>query len=236
MAGREYIYGDKDDELDDLRGPRMFDVVVNSPEVAGSDDSSEYSSDEDDVSEKDDENIAATRYLAAVAREVKEGPSAVVANSPVKDPQPAKKAKDAAIVEELAKRRDYAHILVDNAGLAKKLDFFWRLREDCIYQIENASVPRRTQTVNFSNELMSTAVLMTLDEVSIVTAVEAIATLSFSNPNIAEWLFALLVVLQVPLLEDTAAALQRIRKSCESLDGEVYLVLATVIANVFDQK
>ena len=229
---REYIYRDMatvDDEDAELRGVPMFHVEISSPGVLTSD-----SEDDSEASEnEDEESLAAMKYLASVARQVKEGPAAVVATSPERTGLTNRLNRDSGMIKELNSRPDYSHIISENSGLAKKLEYFLRLREDIKDLFDTQD--RRTQTIDFPKDIVSTELLITLDEVSIVCAVEDLERRGVKE-ECTEWLFALLACLPMPLLEDTAAALQSIRKACERREGEVYMVIASIIAHVFGQR
>ena len=233
MTSREYIFREKgavEEEDAELRGQRMFHIEVSSPGVLTSDSEDE---EDDSVDGEDEETSAAMKYLLSVARQVKEGPAAVVATSPERASMMLRQPRDSGLLAELNSRPDYAHILAEDAGLTKKIEYFLRLREEVKDLFEGQE--RRTQTIDFSKDAVSTELLCTFDDVSIVCAVEDMAVRGLKHDEV-EWLFALLACLPMPLLEDTAAALQCIRKACERQEGEVFLLLATIIAHVFGQR
>jgi hypothetical protein len=82
--------------------------------------------------------------------------------------------------------------------------------------------------------------LASADSVSVSNAIEDLSELANELPQdlVAKWLFGLLVYLSEPLLEDTGAALQLLRRFCESHSKEDprLEVCSIIIRDFFKQR
>ena len=185
-----------------------------------------------DVS-SDDESIAVKRYLASVSREAKFGPMAVVSDIQATTSYPAVSETPTTRL-----KRDYVSLLNEDPIKSARFDLFTTLRERLL---QSSSPEPEHREFDFSTPPV-TEVLLEADHVSICRGIGRLAQVSPSTIHVSSspgllWLFALLCVLPTPLLADTAADLQKMRRACERQSHcEEAEVLAAVIAIVFGQR
>ena len=178
--------------------------------------------DDSESSSLDDEARAAAEYLKAVRAESREQPFAIVAD----------------IESETVDRRD-----VLTRPLKKTIarrpeavrdaikEYFLSLRD----LVRRELVERREVLVDFGPDV---TVLGLADTASVASGLEDLSELltELDEKVVSEWLFALLVHAERPLLEDTAAALQVLRRYCEARgDVRELEVSSIVIGEVFGQ-
>ena len=220
------FYGQSSDHIDhsdesELRGNPVFDLRTER---------------DDSSVEDDDESAAVMKYLSAVSNESKAGPTAVVASLSPSKGRFEKPSVAFAGMSFSQTRRNYFELLLDDVTLGLKMDAFRATR--C--QVQSGNFPvQKQRKLDFESENVGMHTLQCLDESSIVSAVERLVLYltKLSRPEIYEWLFALLVFLPTPLLEDTADALQKLRKFCEcDQQSEIATLLAAVISLEFGQK
>lgn len=96
------------------------------------------------------------------------------------------------------------------------LDYFLSLRE----LLSKPAVERKSILIDFTG--LVDEVLVSADQASVSAAVEDLSELldEMEKASVVAWLFGLLVHLDTPLLEDTAAALQTLRRYCELDHGD----------------
>lgn len=91
------------------------------------------------------------------------------------------------------------------------MDYFLSLRE----LLSKPAVEKKSILIDFTG--LVDEVLVSADQASVSAAVEDLSELldELDKQSVVAWLFGLLVHLDTPLLEDTAAALQTLRRYCE---------------------
>jgi hypothetical protein len=153
----------------------------------------------------DEEGEAALAYLRSVQQEAKSLPFAVVANIP--DGAPTIPSVSSATLTTPRAGSDY-----DERLTTAIIDFFLSLRN----MLGKSMCEKESLTIDFGTDIAES--LAVADSVSIANAVEDLSEVTdvLAPETIAEWLFGLLVYLEEPLLEDTGAALQSLRRFCDS--------------------
>ena len=158
----------------------------------------------DDIDiQNDDESIQAMEYLRRVKKEANSLPFAVEAVYPtnkLSSPQVLKfEASDS---------------LSDSEVNSVMVEYFCSLREF----VNKQRVIRETKHIEFV-EGISDTILHSADYVSITNAIDELADcVPDLSPVVAvEYIWALLIHLEDPLLEDTAASLQILRRYCDSI-------------------
>jgi hypothetical protein len=111
------------------------------------------------------------------------------------------------------------------------LEYFVTLRE----VIGDEKEEKRDVLLDFGADLSALAVA---DAASIARGLEDLSELldELDEVSVSTWLFGLLVHAQVPLLEDTAAALQVLRRYCERGASLRLEVSSLVIRDYFRQS
>lgn len=186
----------------------------------------------DSVPDRDCEStVDVLRYLSSVSQQSRSAPVVVVADIHQK--------KDTVLSDQgtfaVRSRPDYKAMLEDDVVLSLKYGLFQMLRA----QVRRDDVS--TVLVSFTSDSPDESSLEWADEASVVSAVERLSRLTRTLPgdSVLRWLFALMVYLKTPLLDDTASALQVLRKFCEQVFAEttndVALILAIVISIDFSQ-
>jgi hypothetical protein len=174
-----------------------------------------YSDDPDDS-----ELQAAISYIKSVRNEAKSSPFAVVAEFPNEAPQ---------IVSEPAEVEAPISSLHEAV-----LEYFMSLR----MLLNKEGVEKSQIVIDFDEDIENK--LLLADSVSISNAIEDLPDLrdEFSKDLFTKWLFGLLVYLSEPLLEDTGAALQRLRRFCDvhSREDPRLGVCAIIIREYFNQR
>ena len=182
--------GSNDQEGDDDSGP-----VCIGPAIALED------------HEADEESVAALKYLESVKTEAKSLPFAIEAVFPdvsvdVRSRPP--------VVDYI----DSSSSSCDDEMVEVVIEYFQSLRE----LINRDRISTESKSIKFV-EGMSDAELACADFASISTAIESLAdSLDSLSPECSlEYMWGLLVYLEYPLLEDTSASLQRLRRYCDDL-------------------
>jgi hypothetical protein len=158
--------------------------------------------------EHDEESAAAMAYIQSVQQESKSLPFAVVADIPS---EPARMTTDSESVNTYPRNGESQSEL---SGIsAAIIEYFISLR----MLLKKDSFAKRDVLIDFGGDVSET--LTVAESVSITNAIEDLSEVTdvLAPEVIAEWLFGLLVYLEEPLLEDTAAALQTLRRFCSTI-------------------
>ena len=166
----------------------------------------------DYISSADDsEAQAALEYLKSVRSQSKSLPFALVANIPDSSPTvaPSVSAPSDSVITSPGREA------LEDAVI----EYFVSLKE----LIARSNVEKQSVMVDFVSDVDET--LSIADSASVSTAIEDLSEVrdELETKVVAEWLFGLLVHAELPLLEDTSAALQILRRFCEcppSASGE----------------
>lgn len=178
----------------------------------------------DDIEDdsEDQELIAAKAYMKAVREQSRTLPFAVVADTGPVSPQVALASQGS--TEGSAEVGDVGEDL-----RVAIVEYFVSLR----MLLKKEGVERREKVIDFCEDCADS--LASADPVSISNAVEDLSELldDLSPDQVSEWLFGLLVHLEEPLLEDTAAALQKLRRYCSSKPSDHRLQVCSVIVRFY---
>ena len=173
----------------------------------------------------DEESEAVFAYLSSVSRQSREGPLAVVADLCA---DKITTTGGSFSVETRGERVSSESLVRSSSELGKKIEIFRCLRE----KLNVTRSFSRSMRIRFQESELNTETLNSLDEASVVEAVERLP-----RENIVyweKWVFGLLAVLRHPLFDDTSDALQKIKKNCER--SEMGDLIAAIISEVFNQK
>lgn len=210
MVGIKKIYHSTDGT--DLRAEENLQPAIGLPR-----DESEWL--------EDDEARAAAAYLKSVRAETSTLPFATVADFP----EEAFRAPEVSNAQRpLVDMLGSACPLVDSV-----IEYFVSLREF----MRSKPIEKQAMMVDFGpgdSDCLSVA-----DAASVSAAIEDLAELTseLELAAVSEWLFALLVYLDLPLLEDTSAALQCLRRFCLSHpDDQKLQVCRVLIIHYFNQQ
>lgn len=174
----------------------------------------------------DPEARAAIEYLKSVREESRQQPFATVA--------------EINGIEISEKIRSESGVSVSSSHYVKPeslrdaiIEYFVSLRD----LVRKDDVEKSEVLVDFGPDM---SVLTGADVASISSGIEDLSELldELDEDTISNWLFALLVHAELPLLEDTAAALQVLRRYCEvrSQQSARLEVSAIIIGEYFSQR
>lgn len=152
-----------------------------------------------------EEGLAALQYLASVRNEAKSLPFAIEAVLPTEISSPAQNAPTVAEPTSVTSSEYGATIEVVN-------EYFQSLRE-LVNKERGESVSKQVKFVPG----MSDSQLACADFASITSAIGNLAEVVDTLPQtvVLEYIWGLLVYLEFPLLEDTSASLQQLRRYCD---------------------
>lgn len=174
----------------------------------------------------DEESSAASEYLNSVKREASSLPFAIEATNLQSLPTCS---------PELSKFSE-SSFPVDLRLAAAVIDYFQSVRE----LARSNSGEKRQILIEIEAGDADCSVLGVADFASITSALEEFAEFveELDIETATEWIFAFLVYLDFPLLEDTAAALQMLVRYCVSRMAEhsKLLISAIVIRDYFKQR
>ena len=182
--------------------------------------------------EHDEESAAALAYLRSVQQESKSLPFAVVAEIP------SSALGKATIPDADDSPSSLGQSGTELSGIEVAIiEYFITLR----MLLQKDSFAKQEVLIDFGADVSET--LTVADSVSITNAIEDLSEVTdvLAPEVIAEWLFGLLVYLEEPLLEDTAAALQTLRRYCSySQENEMTCsklkVCSIIIREYFKQR
>ncbi len=172
--------------------------------------------------EEDELTIAALQYLNSVKQESARLPFAVVAEYSESDqvahssPTILASSSDTDLDRSVSEYFEALRVLLSKNGAVEK--------SSCEIAFDGGSAELQVACA---------------DQVSIEIALENLAMSSGSLPEsiFTEYLWTLLVYLELPLLEETAANLQSLRRMCDSHSGSSRLwVCSLVISRFFHQR
>lgn len=194
-------------------------IVIGFPEI-----SSDF--------EHDEESAAAMAYLMSVQRESKSLPFAVVADIPSESAHVTTNSEALNMISRNGESQS------ELPGISVAIiEYFISLR----MLIKKDSFAKRDVLIDFGGDVSET--LTIAESVSITNAIEDLSEVTdvLAPEVIAEWLFGLLVYLEEPLLEDTAAALQTLRRFCSAsqaneLTRSKLEVCSIIIREYFKQR
>ena len=185
---------------------------------------------ETDPDDFDEEAAAARAYLQSVQQEAKSLPFAVVANIPQSAPTIPSESTTAIILNPASSE-------YDERLISAIIDYFLSLRD----MLGKSTCEKESLTIDFGTDIAES--LAVADSVSITNAVEDLSEVTdvLTPETVAEWLFGLLVYLEEPLLEDTGAALQSLRRFCDSATHSSpthnkLQVCSVIIRHYFNQR
>jgi hypothetical protein len=162
---------------------------------------------EDELAHGDEETLAAAAYINSVREEAWRQPIAVEAVIA----SPPQLHHTVSSAPEYQPTFDIVHETMKNAII----EYFVSLR----MLLKKDGIEHREILIDFGEDYED--VLSSADSVSVTRAVEDLSELDedLSSDLFADWLFGLLVYLDEPLLEDTAASLQSLLRSCRERIG-----------------
>jgi hypothetical protein len=206
--------------------PRVFKYYKQEPEKVQPDDEEKVVAlgipDDSDCDGSDEELLAAKAYMKSVREESRKLPFAVVADTTAN----ALQVYDRPFVSSEADNTPG-----DNPQELREaiIEYFVSLR----MLLKKDGVEKQEKVIDLCSDCCDT--LASADFVSISNAIEDLSELldELSVVTVSEWLFGLLIYLDEPLLEDTAAALQILRRFCSRHPENCHLQICSLIVRFY---